>query len=414
MTESDLTCPNCRAALPAGARFCRSCGVSVPAAAVLVDEQPPAPTGALPAPTPTITVPAYRRWLAAARVPLRRWWRSRRVRWVVAVVLVVTVGGGIGLVYTLSGLNPPDGPVRELFAALAAHDAPRAGRLGGCHTSALCSDGALRTGYQAPTHLVIGETTYGLPDPTTRRPDKRRASVRVRYQLGGVEHTDTVTLLRSGGGLVRHWSIADPPGEALDVLSSTVTTARLGGADVPAVAPDAVTWRRDGGIHAWPGVYTLAAKETALVAAVPTTVVVAGDSGVQRVTIDVAVRPTVTTEVDRQVRARIDTCATKTALRPDSGGGILPDCPFSATTSYVYTKDIRWTVVDYPKIEIRKADDGSIKVRTTTPGHARVDYQVSTDVIEPRRWTPTSTTTEIKVSGEVEATKDGTGVTWNG
>jgi hypothetical protein len=41
-----------------------------------------------------------------------------------------------------------------------------------------------------------------------------------------------------------------------------------------------------------------------------------------------------------------------------------------------------------------------------------VVYQVSTDVLEPRRWTPASDTRDIKISGAVSV--DNGSIVWNG
>lgn len=411
-------CPACGAAPKAGARFCRTCGGTLPAEDTATsaglpsgEADPQVRTSALPQMRTRANLGVRLRVVRAAVGPtLRRWARSRRVRLVVGGGLVLVLVVAVGLVVFLRSVNPPDGPVRDFFAALAARDAAKVDQLTECRPASMCGADALRSGYEPPTGVKILEVTYGEPDKTTRRPNKGRATVRVSYELAGATHTDIATLSRTGSGLVRHWLILHPPGGWLDIVSTTVPTAKLGGATVDTVT--AASFGRDSGsVYAWPGKWTLAAKETPLVAAVPTTVTVAG-GGSQQLTLDVSVRPEVASEVERQIRTRIDTCATKDALRPNAGGGILSNCPFSATTSYVYTKDIRWTIVDYPKIEIKKNDDGSVKVRTVTPGHARVDYQVSTDVLEPRRWTPASDTRDIKISGAVSV--DNGSIVWNG
>lgn len=406
-TEPLSTCPHCGAATKAGARFCRSCGVQFGGAAPAADLVP------LPAVDRVRDLRGRVRVIrAAVTATLRRWSRSRRARLLAGGGLALVVLGSVGLVVVLRQTNPPDEPVRNLFSALAEKDAKRAGDLAGCRPTAMCAAGALRSGYEPPTQVKILKVTYGESTEATRRPDKSHAVVRVSYLLARVAHTDTVAVLRSGSGLVREWRISDPPGGWLDVVSTTVAAARLGGATVPTVTVASASQRDTGSVYAWPGVYTLAAQETALVAAVPATVVVAGDSGSQRLTLNVTVRPEIASEVERQIREHIDTCASKTDLRPDTGGGILANCPFDANPPYTYTKDVRWTVVDYPTIEIRKKDDGSVTARTMAAGHVRVDMLVSTDIMEPRRWTTYSETSEVKVSGAV--TVDKGNIVWNG
>lgn len=408
-----LTCPSCGAPPAAGARFCRSCGTDLATAAAVPAPGPGGdqPTPAALVPVRPITVPAHKRLAAVAWGWLRRRARSRRVRIGTAVAVLVSTLLYVGLVYGLAARNPPEDQVRELFAALSAHDGKKAWSLVPCETKSLCTDRALATGYTAPDHVEIVKTEYGLPDKVTRRPDRNRATVRVRYRLGGATFDDRVILYRNGSGLVRKWHIEDPPGGTVDVVSDTIASAQLGGAKVSTIDSSAATWHKTGDLQVLPGEYTLWATESALVAAVPTTVKVTGSSGYQQLAVDVTIKPDVVTEVTRQVRDLIDRCAAKADLVPDVDDGPLSGCPFRSYPRYTITKDPKWTVVDYPTIKLVKKDDGSVTVKTTTAGHARVDVQVSTDILEPRKWSAWSETVEVKVSGTVTAS--GNTVTWS-
>jgi hypothetical protein len=395
-------CPGCGTAARPGARFCRSCGQPLPEPATPTSEttEPPAVPSS-PAADTAPDSPAQRRVLR----------RRLIIAGVVVLVLLAAYTAVAAMQNTVAG---PDGPVKDLFAALADRDGGRLGELAGCGAAPLCQPAALRTGYRPPEQVSILGVTYGDPlrGDQTRRPNKNRATVQVRYQLAGAAHEDTVGLQRDSGGLVRAWRITKPPGGLLDILSTTVPTARLAGAQVITVTAPADGLRTDGAVWAPPGIYTLAAVDTPLVGAVPITVTVAGDMGRQRLTLDVAVKPDAAAEVDRQVHARIDACAQQSDLRPDVGHAALSNCPFEYPTQYTAVRDVHWTIVDYPRIELRKSDDGTVTVHTQKPGHATVTFSYSLDVLEPRRWTPVDGTTDITVSGAV--TSDGEKITWVG
>jgi hypothetical protein len=399
-------CPRCAAPARTDARFCRACGTPLAA--------PPAPRP--PTDDQVAVVPVPVDTTASALRPVdrpRRWWRSRRVQLSAAALVITGIVGWYALVTLIDRTHPPDGPVKDLFAALAAHDGERARSLIDCGPA--CAGDALRTGYEPPTGVEITSTRYGTanPDDQTRRPNRNRAVVAVRYHLGADAHTDAIGLQRTGTGLVRTWHITRPPGALLDITSTAVPRAHLAGAEVRTVTAPAAGRNTAGAIRALPGRYTLAGDDTPLLAATSTTVDVAGDRGERiRIALTVTVKPAALDSVRQQIRTRIDTCAQQPTLTPTSSGGRNTPCPWRGSTQYTFTRNIRWTVVDYPTVTLRLDDASAVTVHTTTPGHVRLDYESTLDVLEPRRWAPQTATVEVTVAGAV--TSAGNTISWTG
>lgn len=388
MTES--VCPRCDARNRPGARFCRECGTE------LVEERPR-----------RLSVVALVR-----RVPRRR---RLLVAGIAVAALVLVCGGYVVLDDTV---YRPDAPVRELFAALAARDAAALTRLDDC--GAVCEGGGLGRGYEPPSGTEILGVTFGAADPEdpTRRPDHNRAAVAVRYRVAGSTYNDAVLVSRNNVGLLRPWRIDEAPGWYLQVVSDGEPHATVAGATVDTAKSDPNLRGDAGAFFAPPGVYTVTGASSVLWASTPVTVTVAGTAhrsatSSQRVPLDLRVKPTVVDEVQHQIRARIDLCATRKAFIPKADPSSLGrDCPFSADENYTSTEGLQWTVVDYPRIELTVGDGQAVVVRTIAPGHARLDYSYSFDVLEPRRWTPTSQTVEISPGGQV--VDDNGAVAWSG
>lgn len=345
---------------------------------------------------------------AADSAPTSPWMRRllrRRLLLVGIGALVLLVVVSVVSVIQ-STFYTPDRPVREFFAAMQARDGARLAELSHCESSPLCAAGALAQGYTPPELLDIVNVAYGgaLPDDPTRRPDRSHAVVTVRYRLAGAEHEDGVSLERANFGLFRDWAINTPPGAWLDVVSPHVARAQLAGASVPTVNQAGAGAHTTGAVWALPGVYTLTAAADPLYDTTPVTVTVTGADR-QHAEPAVSLKIGILEDVDQQVRARIDACAEQDDMRPDvdtgSTGPGAGGCPFQHSSRYAFTRDVRWTVERYPKLEIRVGDDGP-ELHTTKPGKARITYEWTTGVLEPRDWTTESAISEITVSGRVE------------
>lgn len=415
-TPAGPPCPQCGVATRPGARFCRSCG------ATLTEADP------TPAPEPPAAKPAYppgrrTRWEAqlrglpglvaarARRIPRRR---RRIIGGALALVVVLFAGTYFVLQRTL---YPPDAPVRALFAALAARDTDALPTIDGC--GALCEPGALAQGYEPPTGLEVLGVDYdsALPGDPTRRPNTAQATVKVRYQVGGTPYDDVVGVARSNQGWLRPWQIDGAPGGYVRIVSDGLSSATLAAAPVRTTRSDPTA---DGGgvrYFAPPGVYLATAPASLVWDSTPVRVVVGGNvdrfsrTAGQQIRLDLTVKASVRDVVNRQIHDFLDACARSTDFRPRSSADErFGDCPFSGTEP-TFSRNVRWTIVDYPKVEVRRGDDQQAEVHTTTPGRARIDYEWTLRVLEPRDWTAESETKEFTVDGTV--TDDNGTVVWS-
>ncbi len=379
-------CLECGGANRAGARFCRDCGQPLPGAAASPAHAPPE-AGATPAgvppeagATPAGAATAATPEIARLRAERRR--LHRRLAILGAVVLLVLCGYGT-LSVAQDKLYAPDDPVKALFAALAGHDLDKAGTLAGCSGAPLCRAAVLAQGYTAPIDLAVTGVSYsGRTDRDTRRPDKNRAWVGVRYRLGDRSVTGSIQVTRTGSGWFRRWRIHSGGYGHVDVVSKVVAQARVAQARVATIraARDSRSWSlgTTGPQPALPGVYTVTmAADDPLFDASPVTVPVTGDADEQEPAVAeltaayLTVKPAVLDEITRQVRVRIDECATKTDLYPTG-------CPFQAPGVVAIATNVHWTIVDYPQLKVRPDEDlsgrGTAAVSTVTKGHARATY----------------------------------------
>lgn len=330
----------------------------------------------------------------------------------VVVLALLGVMGVIGAIQRV--FYAPDGPVKQLFAALAERDTAKAAQLANCVAQPLCQGAALRTGYNPPTEVTIAGVTYGDPTDQTRRPDKNVAVVQVRFRLAGQTRSSTVEVRRQGSGLFRPWRVSGGATGYLDVVSAYTPAAQVAGARVKTL-PEARTVAGTGGaVQALPGLYTVtAAADDPIFTAKPATVAVFGQvshrDSPPSVQLDLAVKPTAATEVDRQVRQRITDCTGRPEIASHG-------CPFSVPGIVISPADVRWAVLDQPQIELRlsgdpAADGGPVKVRTVVKGHASVTY---TAVVSAGGARATMTAVvDINVSGVV-GLDDAGQVVWSG
>ena len=331
------------------------------------------------------------------------------------VALVAAYGGFVAIRDTL---YTPDKPVRALFAALADRDEAAIDAVIGCD-SPLCRPGALQSGYLPPENFeVLGiKNLPFIGDDPARRPNTSLSTVSVRYTIAGTVYNHDVVVDRDSGGLFRKWRIGIVPGADLDVISRTMTKVRIAGAEVDASRPRVPGSKVPKLPFALPGMYTLTSADDPLLTAATETILVAGSANWQRVEFTVTIKPDVAEQVDRQIRTRIDACVAQSSFRPSVGETLLPNCYFDHNTKFTYTRDAHWALVDYPRIELQLTEDeaagtGGVRVHTTAPGHATVNYEHSFDVLEPRDWMPTSATEEIVPRGDVVVT-DGK-IVWTG
>ncbi|WP_299304382.1 hypothetical protein [uncultured Brachybacterium sp.] len=107
-----------------------------------------------------------------------------------------------------------------------------------------------------------------------------------------------------------------------------------------------------------------------------------------------------TAEVQSQVEAALDECATSTEASPEG-------CPFSAWASSMVEGSGSWTIDTYPTVELEPTSEGWSLSSYDSPGEATFSYQQESwnDEDAPTDETDTST---LRVSGTATLAEDGT------
>jgi hypothetical protein len=229
--------------------------------------------------------------------------------------------------------------------------------------------------------------------------------VRIRYTIGA-DRAETSLLVERDPGLVfRGWSIVAGATGYLDVVAEDVASAQVAGATVSTIPVPRGGGGRTGAHQAMLGAYTVTPGEHPLYTAPPVVVTLAGDLRGARVTsvaLELAVKPEVGAEVDKQVRARLDECARELDFAPRR-------CPFAYQKVLYKPADPRWRIDSYPKLSIYPSErvtptKAPLEVRTVEPGKATVTY--TSDGV------PQTATVDVTVRGvvSVEAGK----ITWTG
>ncbi|WP_238015025.1 hypothetical protein KZZ52_33825 [Dactylosporangium sp. AC04546] len=380
----------------------RSAAASLPAVLVPYDDNG-YPRRRQPAPVVTVPVPTSR---GGPSMPRRGRSRRRRITIIAAGVVLAVLAVAVNC----AGIGPTTSPeelVRQFFTALTSHDDEQLQRLAGCSGSPLCARGALGEGYEPPQQVVVEASR-----PTDGPAGDQWRTVAVQYVVGGTRYSETVGVARHQTGMIGHrWSIAEPPGATVELRSPIHDMIRLAAVEVRTASPQPGDSTRRARLWVPPGRYTVSAAGDQLYEPVHTTVTVAGDEDDVTATVEPVLRATVTADVDRQIRARIDDCAQQRDLKPDVDRSLrtFRSCPFDYSSPYAVTDEPTWTVNRYPTVAL-DSTDGVISVQTTTPGTASVTYRWTFDIVEPRRWTTATDEVEFTVGGSV--TLDGPAITW--
>jgi hypothetical protein len=425
-------CPGCTAPVPGHARACVRCGIVLPGhplpppfVAYDTVEVPPGPF-ALPQPphqhqhqpAGIARSPGTAILLPAGEPPTgpfahRRPRRGRLLAVAAGLAGAVVAAAVIALPNADAG--PPQQPVQALFAALTAHNGDALNHLVTCAPDPLCTGRGLATGYQPPRDLRIRAVLDGHATPTLQASD--HAVVQVRYQVAGTDHDTDIGLTRVAHGLFGHrWRITRPPGGSITLRSPALSQVHLAGADLTLTTPNDTTapdqTATANRIWAPPGVYTATAVPDPLLTTAPVTITVTGTTDPAETTLPATVQPALTADIDRQVHARIDQCAAQHTMHPnlDPANPAAQRCPITHDSPYTITTQPTWRVDTYPHLTLHPAADGTLQVQTTTAGQASITYSWTTDILEPRRWTPTTATEPITIAGQV--TLDHTTPTW--
>jgi hypothetical protein len=403
-----MNCPRCGAHNAAGRRACAACGAPLGTGRVRTPRPADLPPTTVPPPPPsTTTVAAVAVGRAAAGFVrfLRRIPPRLRLFLAAAVVATVVLACGANWLYQRLAY-PPEQPVEAFAGALAAGRLEEAAHLAGC-TSVLCGGAALRQAYEAPTAIRVGPVRDRHPgDQAEAESDTRY--VDLRYRLGGQERQAVVEVHREPGLLRRPWRVVAGATGHLDVVSATLTTARVGGVGVPVRAATGTGRRLP---EALIGTYAVRPPDDdPFFTAQPATAAVTGGLGRDEtvvVQLETSIRPEVAAAVTAQVKGRLDECAAVADFAPRID---RVRCPFAYEKVIFKPGNPTWHVDAYPQFELRRSDrttvdGGPIVVRTTVPGKATLTYTAD--------GAPQTVSVDVEVGGAV--TVDGAGkIAWTG
>ena len=202
------------------------------------------------------------------------------------------------------------------------------------------------------TNDVLGGSK-ALPDDVTVEDAEisgDTATVAVTYDVGGSKGNSTLTLYKAGKKALffDDWALKSP-----DLLTLTVDTPGLKKVKVNGIDVDS-----DGStlsLPAFPGLYTidLAEKSDLITADAVEVRAFLGDDanmeGEETPVLSAHPSDAFRTEVDKQVKTLIDSCAKKSVAQPDG-------CPFGSSLAESYdATGLTWSISSYPTVTV--ADD---------------------------------------------------------
>jgi hypothetical protein len=285
--------------------------------------------------------------------------RPRRRKGVlVAVGVLLVLIAGVYLVRTT--VSSPGSTVTGFFDALADRDLAAAlgevaPEIAGPVERDVVNAAVLESGDYAPPAAV---------EVTAVEVTGRNAVVAVAFTIDGRDHTASLRLRRDEGMLdtvFHRWRLIDALGSiALGEVPEEVT---VNGQLVAAHDPQGPRI-----LTVLPGSYQVAMPPDdplwdarSMAAQVP-------PLGQTPVSIPLVARPEVREEVDRQIRERLDGCATSTELLP-------PGCPFG-NQRIAQATGVEWRITDYPNVSLSAGEDPlgrvAMLVETTSEGLAVV------------------------------------------
>lgn len=320
---------------------------------------PPAPATPFPAVHPTTQASpaggANGGWAGGSTGPPRR----RRLVILVAAAVVPLLIAAPALVLRRGG---PEDTVRDFYAALADRDATRArallapGTVVGADNTLLTNDTLRNPGYTPPRNVRV----TSAPPSNPQAAEDNGTVVQAEYEVGDVSLV-THLRLRKSAPVVGRWQILDGVRQ-LGVLGG-VPDARYLFAGTPYPA----------GTRPWvafPGAYVAVLAEHPIFEAAPVTAIA---NGGEAPTLEPKVRASARQEIEREVRAYLDACATSPELVP-------PRCPFPehhhpfVDTAHIRATKISRKITRYPTLRIERdiAVDTPVAVSTDLPGQVEL------------------------------------------
>lgn len=210
---------------------------------------------------------------------------------------------------------------------------------------------------QLLTNDVLGAAKALPTDITVADADVSgdQATVSATFDLGGSKSTTDFSLVKSGKTALffDDWKLQSPELSYLAVETPGLTTVKVNGIDVDTDGSQLA-------LPAFPALYEVGlAEQTELISADPIeartffagSVDDADMEGVEPALLEAQPTDAFRSEVDKQVKTLIDSCAQKTVAQPDG-------CPFGSYSAEGYdATNIKWSISSYPTVTV--ADSSS-------------------------------------------------------
>lgn len=260
----------------------------------------------------------------------------------------------------------PEAEVKEYFEAIRAGDGAKA--LGLLNAEVPDSNAALLDGEP----LKAAGEHVGDVKISTVSDDGDHAVVRAEYTLDGQPHDSEFTLhpAATQWGFFTVW----------DFDRSTLPTMRVSlpgstAVDINGSAAALKNSARDFAVF-YPGVYT-GSYSSPMVAAQPQDTAVTRPDQPATMNLTAVASEDLKAQVDQQVKDYVDKCAAQDTLYPVG-------CPFSHDFSGRVQGDVKWSIIDRPRPEVRlsgpRADTWSL---ADSPGKAKIEF-TSVDLFDGR------------------------------
>ncbi len=276
----------------------------------------------------------------------------------VALLSICLLSSLLGVVQW--GFFRPGAAVNGYFSALADRDVDDlAGWLSPASEAAVLNDDLFAeriksADYQPPTDVDI--------KAIDREDDE--ATAEVSFVVGGNRMEAKLTLRRddeSTVGVFKGWHVVD--GISSIPVDASQEGLMINGVPVPA---DGSSQTRS--ILSAPGVHVVSVASNPLSEAAPQTVtVLPGSDYGAPVQVVPELKSAARSSIDEQVKKYLDDCAQQTVAEPQN-------CPFRLT-GYQDAEKIKWTISQYPTVQIDVL--GPAAARVSTPYEARGQVQVS-------------------------------------
>ncbi|MFT4052828.1 MAG: hypothetical protein QM677_11355 [Microbacterium sp.] len=299
----------------------------------------------------------------------------------VGALAVVGIAGAVVVTVLQGSVFSPKVAVQTYLDDIAA----------GRFASAFELSGGSATGDVALVESDDVELASAIEDVTLSDPQGsgETRTVEVSYTVGGERQTSTVVVRSAGKQFLffDSWEIDQGIETDAYVGGYGLEELVIGGVSVPLVDESA-------SLIAYPGVYDVAAPESTWLTLETDSLTVTSIGG--SVTASVVATDALQEEVQSQVDAIIDECAATAEAAPDG-------CPFSLY-SWGDTRNVVWTVAEYPVVELSGVDYFS----TEEYGEVSVTYEYSWYDDE---WNAGDDEVSIAVYGEIEISGDTVTVT---